>query len=318
RNLLSVSDRDSALRIAGDEIDILLELSAFMQYFRPGITAWRPAPILVNFGYTGTMGHPRMADYKITDPIASPVCQMEDHFTETLACLPHCIQPNDRTRTIAAPPSRREAGLPEAGFVFCSFNQSLKINPESFSVWCRLLQEVEGSVLWLPQYAPGTMDNLRQEAGRRSVDPARLLFAPRTPVLADHFGRLTLANLALDTCPYNSHTTASDALWSGVPLVTKTGQTFVSRIAASLLHAVGLPELVTHSWEAYFELALELARNPARLRGIRERLWVNRLTHPLFDTRRFTRDLERLFERMWQDHGAGIKEPIVLEDGLTS
>ncbi|MBF0126708.1 MAG: tetratricopeptide repeat protein [Magnetococcales bacterium] len=311
RDLHALSDHDSGLRIAGDGIDILFELTGFMQHFRPRITAWRPAPILVNFGYPGTMGHARMADYKITDPIATPLDGVDD-FSETMAFLNHCIQPNDRTRPIGPIPSRGEAGLPEEGFVFCSFNQSYKFNPESFSVWCRLLDAVPGSVLWLATPNDVAVGHLRQEAASRGVDPDRLRFAPRTPTLADHFGRLTLAHLALDTFPFNSHTTASDALWSGVPMITRQGATFVSRIAASLLHGVGLPELVTGSWEEYFELAVALARDPVRLQGLRERLWVNRLTHPLFDTERFARDLERICERMWQDHGAGRKEMIVL------
>ncbi|MBF0128080.1 MAG: tetratricopeptide repeat protein [Magnetococcales bacterium] len=312
RDLRLLSDLESARRISDDGIDILLELTAFTRHFRPRIAAYRPAPILVNFGFPGTMGHPRLADYKITDPIASPL-HAAAHFTETLACLSHCIQPNDRNRQVGVTPTRLAAGLPPDGFVFCSFNQPFKINPELFSIWCRLLNAVPGSVLWLASTSPGAVGHLRQEAMNRGVEPGRLIFAPWTRTLADHLGRLKLADLALDTFPFNSHTTASDALWSGVPLLTKLGNTFVSRIAASLLHAVGLPELVTQTGEAYHELAVELARDPESLRMLRNRLWENRLTHPLFDTGIFTRDLERIFERMWRDHGLGKKAMIVLE-----
>ncbi|MBF0126224.1 MAG: UDP-N-acetylglucosamine-peptide N-acetylglucosaminyltransferase, partial [Magnetococcales bacterium] len=187
-----------------------------------------------------------------------------------------------------------------------------KLNPDGFDIWCRLLREVPGSVLWLAPANRAAMTNLRLEAQRRDVAANRLLFASRMPTLSEHLGRLTWADLALDTFPYTSHTTGSDALWAGVPLITLQGQTFVSRIASGMLHAVGLPELVTHSWEAYFDLALELARNPDRLSALRQRLWANRLTHPLFDTERFTRDLERLYERMWQDHGLGKRTLIEL------
>ncbi|MBF0126706.1 MAG: tetratricopeptide repeat protein [Magnetococcales bacterium] len=310
RNLTGVPDRDSARMIADDGIDILLELSAFIQDFRPEITAFRPAPILVNFGYPGTMGHERMADYKITDGIVTPIEALA-HFSETMAFLPHCIQPNDR-REILPPPTRSAAGLPEEGFVFCCFNQSVKFNPESLEVWCRLLLAIPGSVLWLSRLNPVAITNLRGVVGARGIDPDRLVFAPRTPTLEAHLGRLALADLALDTFPFNSHTTASDLLWAGVPLITRMGTTFVSRVAASLLHALGLPELVTRSWDDYYVLALRLARNPDILRALRKRLWDNRLTHPLFDTQVFVEGVERIFERMWQDHGQGKREMIVL------
>ncbi|MBF0127869.1 MAG: tetratricopeptide repeat protein, partial [Magnetococcales bacterium] len=195
RNLAALADLDSAMAIVDDGIDILLDLTGYMRNYRPEIIARRPAPVVVNFGYPSTMGHPRMADYKISDRIATPL-RMADQFSETLALLPRCQQPNDRSRTLAGIPSRKEAGLPEAGFVFCSFNQNFKFNPESFSVWCRLLNEVDGSVLWLPESTVAAMSNLRREAALRGVTPERLIFARRTRTLADHLGRLALADLA--------------------------------------------------------------------------------------------------------------------------
>ena len=314
RNLAPLSDEQAARQIADDEIDILIDLTGYTKYCRSEITARRPAPILVNWlGYPGTLGHPRMADYLIGDPIVSPP-HMTEQFSETLALLPHCYQPNDRNRIVAPSSTRYEANLPADGFVFCNFNQSHKFEPNSFTVWCRLLKAVPGSVLWLLEPMAIAVANLRHEAQRRGIDPNRLVFASKRPP-AEHLGRLALADLALDTFPYTSHTTGSDALWVGVPLITKIGNTFVSRVAASLLNAAGFPELITETWEEYFELALDLANNPVRLRSIRERLWTNRLTCSLFDTERFARDLERLYQRMWQDHGQGKKEPIVLPPG---
>ncbi|MBF0126707.1 MAG: tetratricopeptide repeat protein [Magnetococcales bacterium] len=314
RNLVSLSDAESAARIVGDGIDILVDFTGYTQFFRPGIIARRPAPIIVNFGFPGSLGHPRMADYRISDPIVSPP-HMAEHFSETLALLPNCFQVHERERTIDWRQTRIASCLPEDGFIFCSFNQNYKFSAAIFELWCRLLHAVGDSVLWLPEAGMTAMTNLRQEATRHGVDSGRLLFAPRTRTLAEHLGRLSLADLALDTFPFTSHTTGGDALLSGVPLITRIGDSFVSRVAASMLHAAGLPELVTHSWEEYYELALDLARNPHRLQALRERLWLNRSTHPLFDTERFTRDLERLYERMWLDHGQGKREMIVLKDG---
>ncbi|MEO5333738.1 MAG: tetratricopeptide repeat protein [Magnetococcus sp. YQC-5] len=311
RNLVNHAERDIAQQIADDGIDILIDLKGYTKLGRPEITAQRPAPILVNWlGYPGSLGHPRLADYLIGDPLVTPP-EQANHFSETLALLPHCYQPNDRHRIVAATPSRRSVGLPEEGLIFCCFNQSYKFGPESFSIWCRLLQEVPGSLLWLQEPPPMVVTTLRSHAAQHGIDPDRLVFAPVRP-LAEHLGRLTLADLALDTFPVTSHTTASDALWSGVPLITKMGNTFVSRVAASLLHAMGVPELVTHTWEAYFEQALDLALHPDRLRHLHDRLSANRLTHPLFDTERFARDLERLYERMWLDHGQGKRDMILL------
>lgn len=312
RKMSALSDRDAAAVIAADGIDILIDLKGFTQGTRMKITARRPAPVIVSWlGYPGTLGHPRLADYIIGDAVVTPPDDA-GHFSETLALMPHCYQPNDRQRAIASKPARAEAGLPERGFVFCSFNQSYKLTPETFDVWCRLLVEVPGSVLWLLEPTAPAMANLQREARARGVAAERLVLAPRKPP-AEHLGRLGLADLALDTFPCTSHTTGSDTIWAGVPLVTRTGDTFASRVAASLLHAIGLPELVTRDWAEYFALAKSLALAPERLAVMRRKLTDQRLTAPLFDTERFTRDLERLYERIWRQHARGTKDIIRLE-----
>jgi predicted O-linked N-acetylglucosamine transferase (SPINDLY family) len=221
-------------------------------------------------------------------------------YTEKIVHLPGSYQVNDISRSIAAQtPTRPAAGLPEHGFVFCCFNQSWKIGPETFDVWMRLLSAVEGSVLWLLSDHEPTAQNLRREAGKRGVDPARLVFARPLPP-EDHLARHRLADLFLDTLPYNAHTTASDALWAGLPVVTQLGEGFAGRVGASLLNAIGLPELVTESAADYEALALQLASNPAHLGEVRNRLAANRLTHPLFDTDRFRRHIEAAYLQMWE------------------
>ncbi len=311
-DLKDLSDLEAASAVAGGGIDILVDLKGFTQGARVEISALRPAPVLVNWlGYPGTLGHPQLADYIIGDPIVTPPAAAAD-FSETLALMPNCYQPNDRAKVIGGNPGRLAAGLPEHGFVFCSFNQSFKFNPGTFDVWCRLLREIPGSVLWLLSQSDAVTANLRSEAQSRGVEGSRLIFAPRLG-LADHLGRLQLADLALDTFPYNSHTTASDALWVGVPLVTLMGRTFASRVGASLLNAAGLPECVVQSWDDYFDRATSLALNPSRLRSMRQELVDNRLSCPLFDTVGFARDLERLYIAMWEQHQKGIREVIALQ-----
>ncbi|MBF0293907.1 MAG: tetratricopeptide repeat protein [Magnetococcales bacterium] len=308
-----LTDAAAARRIVADGVHILVELQGFTRDSRPGIIACRPAPVQVNWlGYPGTLGDARVADYLIGDPVATPLAHA-DHFSERLALLPHCYLPHERGPAIPPPPSRGEAGLPAEGMVFCSFNQSCKFNAESFALWCRLLEAVPESLLWLREAPAEAVANLRREAAERGIDPDRLHFAPRTATLEGHLARLALADLALDTFPYNSHATGCDALWSGVPLVTLQGNAFAGRVGASLLHAVGLPELVASDPEGYLALAVELARHPDRLAALRERLRVHRLSWPLFDTGRFAKDLARLYERMWQNHQAGKVEPIFLE-----
>src|SRR6185436_8043295 len=219
--------------------DILVDLKGYTHGARTGISALRPAPVQVNYlGYPGTMGAD-FIDYLIADRFLIPAAHAAD-YSEKLVLLPGSYQVNDRKRPVAATPSRRELGLPEHGFVFCCFNHTYKILPETFSVWMRLLEAVPGSILWLLESNPWAGENLRREARMRGVDPERLVFAPPLP-MDRHLGRLAAADLFLDTTPYNAHTTASDALWVGLPVLTAPGDTFASRVAGSLLTAVGLP-----------------------------------------------------------------------------
>jgi predicted O-linked N-acetylglucosamine transferase (SPINDLY family) len=236
----------------------------------------------------------------VADKTVAPF-EHQPFYTEKIVHLPDCYQVNDTKRKIAERmPTRQEAGLPEEGFVFCCFNNNWKITPEVFSVWMRLLHAVEGSVLWLLGDNESAERNLRKEAQARGIDPARLVFAGRLP-LEDHLARHRLADLFIDTLPCNAHTTASDALWTGLPVITRLGESFAGRVAASLLNAIGLPELVTHSIEDYEALALRLAKDdPSLLEGYRNRLATNRLTHPLFDTDRFRRHIEAAYLQMWE------------------
>ena len=225
-------------------------------------------------------------------------------YSEKLVLLPGSYQVNDRQRPIAATPSRRELGLPENGFVFCCFNNVYKILPEMFSVWMRLLQSAPGSVLWLLESNPWAGENLRREAGSRGIDPGRLIFAPMQP-LDRHLGRMRAADLFLDTLPYNAHTTASDALWVGLPVLSVPGDTFASRVAGSLLCSVGMPEMIADSLQSYEALALEFALRPDRIAAVRDKLARSKDTAPLFDTPRFARDLESAYEAMWRQYLSG-------------
>jgi predicted O-linked N-acetylglucosamine transferase (SPINDLY family) len=290
----------AARAIYEDRIDILVDLKGYTQGARPQIMALRPAPVQVNWlGYPGTMGMDQI-DAIIADPFIIPE-GAESGYSERVVRLPDCYQINDRRREISAHlPSRRDCGLPEQGIVFCCFNQSYKILPDVFASWLRVLKAVPGSVLWLLETNRWAVENLRNTAAEHGVAPDRLLFAPPRP-LAEHLARYRLADLALDTFPYTSHTTASDALWAGCPLVTCAGATFASRVAGSLLHAAGLPELVTHSMADCERLVLELASTPAKLAELRSRLAAGRDSCALFDTPRFVRNLEQAFDRVWED-----------------
>ncbi len=297
-----LSLHEAAARIESDGIDILVDLTGFTQTSRSGILALRPAPIQVNWlGYPGTMGAP-FVDYLISDAFITPA-GMDEDYSEHLVRLPHSYQPNDRLRPQANTPSRSECGLPEDAFVFCCFNQTFKITPQVFDIWINLLRNVPRSVLWLLECNRWAMENLLREAKARGIDPGRLLFAPRVPI-AQHLARQRLADLFLDTLPYNAHTTASDALWVGLPLLTCSGETFAARVAGSLLRAAGLPELITHSLDEYEALALRLATQPEFLRALRTKLESARLSCPLFDTPRFTRQMENAYRAMWQTHAA--------------
>jgi protein O-GlcNAc transferase len=300
----ALDDDAAARRLRELEADIAIDLKGHTPDARPGILAGRPAPLQVAYlGYPGTMGAP-FIDYVIADRIVIPPGE-ERFFTEQVVWLPHSYQVNDATRAIAErAPSRGAAGLPEGAFVFCSFNNSYKITPDFFGVWMRLLAAVPGSVLWLLDDNPAARRNLLQAARALGADPARLVFAGRV-AHAEHLARHRLADLFLDNLPCNAHTTASDALWAGLPVLTCHGSTFAGRVAASLLHAVGLPELVAPSLERYEALALELARDRALLGTYRERLARQRLTYPLFDSGLFRRHIEAAYATMWQRALAG-------------
>jgi protein O-GlcNAc transferase len=302
-DLHPLSHADAAAAIHADGVHILVDLKGYTIHARPEIMALRPAPVQVNYlGYPGTMGA-EFIDYIVGDRFVTPAAQA-GQFSENPVIMPDCYQVNDRRRPLAATPQRRDLGLPDGAFVFCCFNQTYKILPDVFAAWMRMLAGVSGSVLWLLEWNPWAVQNLRREAAGRGVDPSRLIFAPSLP-LAEHLGRLAAADLFLDTLPYNAHTSASDALWAGLPLLTCTGGTFASRVAQSLLTAVGLPELVTHSLADYEALGLRLARSPGELAVLRNRLAGNRKAAPLFDTPRFVRNIEAAYETMWRTHVAG-------------
>lgn len=291
------SDLEIAELIQTLGVDITVDLKGHTTDARFGILAYRPAPVQVHYlGYPGTTGTD-FIDYLIADPVLVPV-EHQQTYTEKIAYLPDCYQVNDSKRPISDRRfMRSELGLPETGFVFCSFNNNFKITPDLFDVWMRLLKRVPDSVLWLFQDSAPVADNLSKEASARGVDASRLVFAERMP-LPEHLARHRCADLFLDTWYYNAHTTASDALWAGLPLVTKIGDTFAGRVAASLLTAIGLPELITETPQAYEELAYELATNHAKLQALKNKLEQNRQTESLFDTPRFTRNLERVYEDM--------------------
>jgi protein O-GlcNAc transferase len=292
-------DDEAAAKLLYDlETDIAVDLTGYTYDFRPGILAYRPAPVQAAYlGYPGTTGA-SFIDYIVADSAVAPFAH-QPMYSEKIVQLPDCYQVNDSKRRIAErTPSRQEAGLPEEGFVFCCFNGNWKIMPEVFDVWMRLLHGVRGSVLWLRRDYESSERNLRREAEARGIDPARLVFAPRLPSAWDHLARHRLADLFLDTLPYNAHTTASDALWAGLPVLTQLGQAFAGRVAGSLLRAVGMPELITHSLAEYEALALRLANEPALLEGYKNRLQKNRLSFPLFDTDRFRRHIETAYLQM--------------------
>ncbi len=297
-------DADAAARIRAEEIDILVNLNGYFGKARSGVFAHRAAPVQVNYlGFPATLGANYM-DYIIADSIVIPAA---DHgfYDEEVITLPGCYQANDdKGRPMARVPSRAEAGLPETGIVFCNFNNAYKLTPATFDSWMRILKEVDGSVLWLLESPAPYADNLRKEAEKRGVAPERLIFAPELETDL-HLARLSLADLFLDGLPYNAHTTGSDALWTGVPLITQTGTTFPGRVAASLLAAAGLPELVTENAAAFEALTIKLGNDPKALKKLKDKLAKNKANCALFDTAAFTKHIEAAYETMWKAWLAG-------------
>jgi predicted O-linked N-acetylglucosamine transferase (SPINDLY family) len=292
------SDAEIAAFLRKNEIDIAVDLKGYTEGAR-GVLAYRAAPVQVNYlGFPGTMGA-EYVDYIIADPILIPDTETVD-YTEKVVWLPDTYQCNDDKRPIAsAIPTRKDCGLPDQAFVFCSFNANYKILPEVFEIWMRLLRSVPDSVLWLFKSNDAATRNLRLEAERRGVTSERLIFAEHC-ALPEHLARQKRADLFLDTLPYGAHTTASDALWAGLPVVTCLGTSFAGRVAASLLYAIGMPDLVADDWEHYEARAFSLASDPAMLADVKQRLAANRDTTALFDTRRFCRKLEDAFTTMHQ------------------
>lgn len=303
RDVRNLDDGAVAQWLRDHEIDIAVDLKGHTEGSRPGILARRPCPVQVSWlGYPGTIGADFL-DYIIADPVVLPFAD-QPWYSEKIVHLPDCYQSNDHRRIGPDTPSRAEEGLPDQAFVFCCFNAGWKINPDLFDLWMRLLAAVEDGVLWLLDDNDTARRNLRAAATARGLDPARLVFARRVQP-ADHLARHRLADLFLDTLPYNAHTTASDALWAGVPLVTCQGRQFDGRVAASLLQTIGLPELVTGALEQCEALALALARDRPRLKALRDRLEENRMTSPLFDIDAFRVAIEQAYLRMVKSVRAG-------------
>jgi protein O-GlcNAc transferase len=291
-----MTDESAAKKIYADGIDILVDLTGYTLSSRSSILALRPAPIQVNYlGYPGTMGVD-FVDYLIADRFTIPP-EKRESYSENVVWMPDCFQANDSTRCRPAAPSRKDCGLPEDVIVFCCFNQPAKINPEMFDIWCRLLKAVPDSVLWMFASNPLVVANLSREAANRGIAQERLVMAPLLSY-EEHLARLQCADLFLDTLPFNAGTTCSDALWMGLPVVTCSGDAFASRMAGSLLNALGVPELVTYNLEDYFSLILSLATDKKKLEVIQNRIIACRDKAPLFNSVLFTRNLEAAYSQM--------------------
>jgi predicted O-linked N-acetylglucosamine transferase (SPINDLY family) len=295
-----MSDFDIARLSRELGVDIAIDLKGFTQNQRAGIFANRAAPVQINFlGYPGTMGADYI-DYIIADSELIPE-QSLPFYTEEIIYLPGSYQPNDRQRPISADfPTRSQLGLPEQGFIYCCFNNNFKINPDVFDAWVEILNNVPGSVIWLLEDNPAATRNLRREARARGLESDRIFFSQRAP-LTDHLARHRVADLFLDTWPYNAHTTASDALWAGLPVLTWRGESFAARVGASLLRAVDLPELIMETREKYVNKAIELGRNSALVTALKERLQSGRMTVSLFDSVTYTRNLEKAYQGLMEE-----------------
>jgi len=298
-DISNLTGRTAADAILNEEVDILVNLNGYFGLSRMEIFAQRPAPIQVNYlGFPATLGASYI-DYIIADRFVIPESERQ-YYNENVVYLPDTYQANDSQRPVAQTiQTRAENGLPEKAFVFCNFNQSYKLTPAMFAVWMSILRRVAGSVLWILENNTAFPENLRREAESHGVAGSRLVFARRLP-MEEHLARLKLADLFLDALPYNAHTTASDALWAGLPLLTCGGKAFPGRVATSLLHAIKLPELVTENLQEYEAMALKLAGNPTLLQALRRKLSHNRQTAPLFDTDRFRRHIESAYTTMWK------------------
>jgi predicted O-linked N-acetylglucosamine transferase (SPINDLY family) len=300
------SDHEIAEMLRDHQVDVAVDLCGYTTHSRPGIFALRPAPIQVSYlGYAATMGSDCI-DYIVADAVALPF-KRQDHYAERIVHLPGCYLANSRQAPGTSPPTRSEAGLPEHAFVYCCFNNSWKITPAIFDTWMQILGECEKGVLWLSSTNDTAVRNLRGAAEARGIDPSRLVFAPRLDRLEDHLARHSLADLFLGTLPYNGHTTASQALWAGLPVLACKGGSFVGRVASSLLTSVGLDEMITSDLGQYKALALKLAGDPVMLANIRSKLVRNRDTHPLFDTQGLARHIESAYTTMWEARARGEK-----------
>ena len=304
-DVTAMSDKSIAQLSREIGVDMAIDLKGLTQDARLGIFSYRAAPVQVSYlGYPGTLGVDYI-DYLIADNTLIPK-NSQQHYSEKIVYLPNSYQVNDRKRVIASRQFiKQELGLPQEAFVFCCFNNNYKITPDVFDSWVRILKVVDASVLWLLEDNPTAAMNLQKEAALRGLDPARLVFAKRMD-LPEHLARHKVADLFLDTLPCNAHTTASDALWAGLPVLTCMGESFASRVAASLLYAIGLPELVTEIQADYEALAIELATNPTKLRGIKDKLARNRLTTPLFDTALFVEHIEAAYTKMYARYQSNL------------
>ncbi len=301
-----MSDVEIAMFARKLEIDIAVDLKGFTTYSRTGIFSYRSAPIQINFlGYPGTMGI-HYIDYIIADNVLVPQ-ESQQYYSERIVYLPNSYQVNTKEREISSNEfTRAQMGLPENAFIFCSFNNNYKINPETFDSWMRILKAVKGSVLWIFKKNDFAVHNLKIEASRRGVDEKRLIFASRIPV-EEHLKRIQLADLFLDTFPCNAHTTASDALRMGLPILTLIGRSFASRVAASLLNAVNLPELITNTRMEYESLAIDFATNPQKLKEVKNKLLKNLSTSTLYDSKLFTKNIESAYKTMYQRYQDDLK-----------
>ena len=305
-DLCNLNHAEAAKRIYEDQVDILVDLKGYTDSNRLEICALRPAPVQVRYlGLAGTTGAD-FFDYLITDRVVTP----EEHahcYSENFVYMPHSYQVNNTSQMISKQDWRKvDFGLPERGFVFCSFNEGYKIEPVMFNSWMNILMEVPDGILWLLRVNETAAKNLRREAEARGVRPERLVFAEKL-LKGEHLARLRLADLALDTRIVNGAATTSDALWAGVPVITLKGDNFASRMSSSILTGIGLSELIVHNIEEYEALAVRLAHNPGELQTVRQKLTKNLLTEPLFDTPRFTKNLERAYKGMWEIFAGGEK-----------